>query len=62
MLHFLRAPFFECLPNKSATASRLQLGQNDIPAPGRYDMKSVLEKGAVRMSFGLSAMIMLWGS
>ncbi len=50
-------------PNKSATASLpLQLGQNDIPAPGRYAMKSVLEKGAVRMSFGISAMIMLWGS
>ncbi|CAL1128447.1 unnamed protein product [Cladocopium goreaui] len=24
--------------------------KNDIPAPGRYDLKSVLEKGAVRMS------------
>lgn len=24
--------------------------QNDIPAPGRYDLKTVLEKGAVRMS------------
>ena len=35
-----------------------QLGQNDIPAPGRYDMKTVLEKCAVRMSSGISTMIL----
>jgi len=47
-----------CLLSNLPQLHSSQLGQNDIPAPGRYDMKTVLEKCAVRMSSGISAMIL----
>lgn len=47
-----------CLLSNLPQLHSSQLGQNDIPAPGRYDMKTVLEKCAVRMSSGISTMIL----